>query len=83
MRLLPALALLTLSACNIELPDSRNCEVRRAFYADDDGDGVGDDDSAVYIGCEAPVGYVDVPPSVDTDSDTDTDSDSDSEMNAG
>jgi hypothetical protein len=48
------------------------CDQRAAFWADTDGDGVGDTGS-VYIGCERPDGYVDVPPPTpDTDTD-DTD----------
>ena len=39
------------------VPAARNCEARTAFYADADGDGVGDP-LVVYIGCDAPAGYV-------------------------
>lgn len=39
------------------VPDTPNCEARTAFYADADGDGAGDP-LVVYIGCEAPTGYV-------------------------
>jgi hypothetical protein len=86
VRQLLAIAILTLSACNVQQSDPRNCDVRQAFYADDDADGIGDEDGAVYIGCEAPVGYVNVPPPVDNNTDlgtdTDLDSDTDSGMNA-
>ena len=47
------------------------CEQRAAFWADTDLDGVGDTGS-VYIGCEAPNGYVTVPPGVLSETD-DTD----------
>ncbi|MCB9683328.1 MAG: hypothetical protein H6733_17820 [Alphaproteobacteria bacterium] len=59
-----------------------NCDPRTAFYPDVDGDGVGDG-TDIYLGCEAPAGWVDVPPAeVDTEvqdtddtdvQDTDTD----------
>lgn len=56
---LPLLALAALaSGCNIELPDPRNCDERTAWYPDEDGDGVGEP-TEVYIGCEAPEGWVD------------------------
>jgi hypothetical protein len=77
VRQLLAIAILTLSACNVQQSDPRNCDVRQAFYADDDADGIGDEDGAVYIGCEAPVGYVNVPPPVDNNTDTDLDTDTD------
>jgi hypothetical protein len=44
------------------------CEQRSAFWADSDADGVGDSGS-VYIGCEAPDGYVTVPPEVPSETD--------------
>ena len=62
---------LTLAGCDLSalLGDgpTRNCDVREAFWPDEDGDGVGDAGSTVYIGCEAPDGYVSVPPPGDTD----------------
>lgn len=65
MRTLTILALLSFAACNIELPDARNCDDRTAWYPDEDGDGVGEP-TEVYIGCEAPEeGWVD---NVDTGS---------------
>ena len=63
MRLLPTLALVLCTGCSaIELlwPEEEpppNCELRTAYYPDQDGDGVGSD-SSVFIGCEAPSGYV-------------------------
>jgi len=39
------------------LPAERDCEVRQAFYPDEDGDGLGEP-TAVRIGCEPPEGYV-------------------------
>jgi hypothetical protein len=44
------------------------CEQRSAFWADTDDDGVGDTGS-VYIGCEAPDGYVSAPPEVPSETD--------------
>lgn len=35
-----------------------NCDPRTAYYLDQDSDGVGSTDQ-IYIGCEAPEGYVD------------------------
>ena len=61
--------------CNILdelLGEEPNCSPRKAFYPDDDGDGLGDA-GTVYIGCEAPPGWVEIPPPIDTDTDTDTD----------
>ena len=52
-------------------PPEPNCDPRGAFYPDADGDGVGDV-GAVYIGCEAPEGYVAIPPPLDTDTASDT-----------
>ncbi|MCO4745085.1 MAG: hypothetical protein KC912_09870 [Proteobacteria bacterium] len=57
MRIL-ILPFLVLAACNIELPDERNCDDRLAYYPDEDGDGIGEP-TDVYIGCEAPEGWVD------------------------
>lgn len=47
-------------------PDVPNCDPRTPFWLDADGDGVGDE-GTIYIGCEAPDGYVQVPPASDTD----------------
>jgi hypothetical protein len=58
--------------CNILdelLGEEPNCSPRKAFYPDDDGDGLGDA-GTVYIGCEAPPGWVEIPPPIDAD-DTD------------
>jgi hypothetical protein len=60
--LFPSCALV--AACDAWTPDfleepERGCPVRRAFYPDADGDGVGST-ASVYIGCEAPEGYVTV-----------------------
>ena len=57
MRIL-ILPILLLAACNLELGPERNCDVRSAYYPDDDGDGVGEP-TDVYVGCEAPEGWVD------------------------
>jgi hypothetical protein len=38
-------------------PVERDCDTRLPYYPDDDGDGVGAM-SPVYLGCEAPSGYV-------------------------
>ncbi len=58
MTFLSILTLLATPGC-IELPEvvERNCETRSAFYPDEDGDGVGEP-TAVFIGCEAPQGWV-------------------------
>jgi hypothetical protein len=62
MRLVPSshtLLLLSLcGGCNIDLGPARNCDERTAWYPDDDGDGVGEP-TAMYLGCEAPDGWVD------------------------
>jgi hypothetical protein len=63
--------------CNVlgdEDPD-KNCDPRIPFWPDADGDGVGDAGSAMYLGCEAPDGYVDVPPGTEAGQDSDLDSD--------
>ena len=62
--------LLALVACNLPTDPERNCEDRQVFYADPDGDGLGDPYDT-YVGCEAPEGYVDTPGPIDT-GDTDT-----------
>lgn len=57
----PALLLLPLAtACgslDLDLPAERDCDTRLPFYQDADGDGFGAD-SPVYLGCEAPSGWV-------------------------
>ena len=56
------LACLLLSAClDIEPPPEANCAERAAHWPDADGDGEGDA-GEVYIGCDPPDGWVDVPP---------------------
>lgn len=56
------LFLVLLGACDL-VPDlyvadgARECDPRTAFYADSDGDGLGNALS-MYVGCEAPEGYV-------------------------
>ena len=55
-------------------PPEAACEDRSPFWPDVDGDGVGDY-GTTYIGCEAPEGYVDVPPDPPADSDLPTDTD--------
>lgn len=63
-------------------PVAPNCDPRTPFWLDADGDGVGDE-GTIYLGCEAPDGYVQVPPATDTDapdtdvSDTDVPRDTD------
>ncbi|HNC96419.1 MAG TPA: hypothetical protein PKY30_25160 [Myxococcota bacterium] len=52
--------LLLVGGCNNPLKDSavpRPCEARQVFYADQDGDGIGTDQTP-YVGCDAPEGYV-------------------------
>ncbi len=73
MRLLRPLILAALASSGC-LPDDLvgpepNCDTRLPFYPDQDGDGVGAT-SPVFIGCEAPSGYVDVTGDCD-DSDPD------------
>lgn len=52
-------------------PDVPNCDPRKPYWVDADGDGFGDP-GTVYLGCQAPDGYTDVPPASDTDApDTD------------
>jgi hypothetical protein len=58
---LGAWLLVLLSACELPTLVERNCEQRTAFYPDEDDDGVGEADR-VYIGCDAPAGWVSVPP---------------------
>jgi hypothetical protein len=56
------IACLLLAAClDIELPPEANCAERAAHWPDADGDGVGDA-GEVYIGCDPPDDWVDVPP---------------------
>ena len=77
-------AALISTACTLpEPPPPRNCDERTAFYPDADGDGLGET-TDVYVGCEAPDGWVtnadDVEdPDTDTNADTDTDTDTDTE----
>lgn len=81
------LVVLSLLGCGLlaMLPDEPdyNCDPRAAWYPDADGDGVGEP-TAVYIGCDAPAGYVStVAWPDDTDSDAlDTDP-SDTDAGAG
>ena len=42
---------------NDEPTVERNCEERSAWYPDADGDGLGEG-TDVYVGCEAPTGWV-------------------------
>lgn len=49
--------LLLLACSPVELPDPANCAPRSAWYPDVDGDGLGEA-TAVFIGCEAPEGWV-------------------------
>jgi hypothetical protein len=70
-------ALVPMASCNVDLgplepPPPPPCNPRMAFYPDTDGDGVGDP-GAIYIGCEAPTGYVALPPPADTDAPGDSD----------
>jgi hypothetical protein len=53
-------------------PPPPNCEERTAFYPDPDGDGVGGE-GAVYLGCEAPPGWTDLPPPGEDTDPADTD----------
>jgi hypothetical protein len=74
----PLLALLALSACGVAdllRPELPNCDPRLPFFEDADGDGQGDPGGAVYIGCEAPEGYVEVPPDTDMPADDTDDTD--------
>ena len=64
--------LVVLAGCNFELPDARNCPERQAFYPDADGDGLGER-TAVYVGCEAPSGWVTELEPLDTGVPDDTD----------
>ena len=56
-----ALALLLFAACNLPSLDAPEpeCADPKAFWPDVDGDGLGEP-TTVFIGCEAPEGYVDV-----------------------
>lgn len=70
----PTLLLLSLCACNVDVPDARNCGTRTAYYPDVNGDGVGEP-TAVYVGCRAPDGWVDnvgAPPEDTGDTGADT-----------
>ena len=69
-----AMLTLAVSGCDLGIladEPEPECEVRTAFYPDEDGDGVGDA-GEIYIGCEAPEGWVDVPPPSGETDDTDT-----------
>ncbi len=60
---------LLLFACGLpDLADPANCSPRTAFYPDSDGDGEGEP-GAIFIGCEAPAGWVET---LDTDPPIDT-----------
>lgn len=84
---LAVLMTLTLAGCDLSalLGDgpTRNCGVRQAFWPDEDGDGVGDPGSTVYIGCEAPEGYVSVPPPDPTPEHADSDGSADDSDDTG
>jgi hypothetical protein len=54
-----------LVACFDDDLPPRNCAERRPFWPDRDGDGIGERD-AVYVGCEAPEGWVETPGPADT-----------------
>jgi hypothetical protein len=68
-------AALLMSGCQFEYPGTeevdvdRDCETRSLFYADDDGDGLGDPDHKV-LACDAPAGAVE---NADDCDDTDPD----------
>lgn len=51
------LALMLVTACTLEETVPRNCETRVAFYPDANGDGLGEP-TDVYVGCDAPAGWV-------------------------
>ena len=53
--------LLLLIACELPVSVEPNCDTRQAFYPDVNADGIGDT-GRVYIGCDAPEGWVAVPP---------------------
>ena len=55
---IPLLLLIFATGCNFQFPDERNCDDRTAYYPDEDGDGLGEP-TDIYIGCEAPEGWVD------------------------
>ncbi len=54
------ISLLFLTACELQMPEPtpRDCETRTLYYADDDGDGLGDPDHVV-LACEQPDNAVD------------------------
>lgn len=61
-------------------PIPPQCDDRRGWWPDEDSDGVGDDGAVVYVGCDPPEGWVDVPPRpADTDAPADTDESDDTE----
>ncbi len=53
--------LLLVASCDLntfdDLPEPRDCETRRAYYPDEDGDGVGEPTTVVFA-CRAPEGFV-------------------------
>lgn len=58
------LPLLLLTGCEVYSfgpEEIRDCDERALYWPDEDGDGVGDA-GQVYVGCEPPEGWVDVPP---------------------
>jgi hypothetical protein len=57
----PVLLAVLLVGCALQLPEpiERNCAERVAFYPDEDGDGLGEP-TDVFVGCEAPQGWVEV-----------------------
>ncbi len=72
-----ALVLGSFGCGDIELStENRDCDTRQGYHPDQDEDGVGAD-SPLYIGCEAPEGYVetggdcdDTDPAITTCADT-------------
>lgn len=63
--------LLALGCTLLEAPPEPDCKIRSAAWPDADGDGVGDA-TEVYVGCEVPEGWVQVPPRLDTGHSGDT-----------
>ena len=63
-----------LGACSLlqddNPPTEADCVARGTFYPDTDGDGIGEP-GTVYVGCDPPEGYVDIPPSPTLPGDTD------------
>lgn len=48
---------LALLSCVRDEPDPRDCAERATYYPDADGNGLGEP-TRVYVGCEAPEGWV-------------------------